>query len=185
MKRKSIYLALATISLIALTACGKKQVDYNVTETPGGAEITEAADNPQAIESEIPETLTYDLEGKMAYINVNATVKLPDKYNQCSVVEFSKKPYVDADIKYYADKIFDPGSYFLFMPYSAEQIAYCRDKINDIISGSEDENFKAFLEEYYIFKLNYRETLLSGDEDIDGELKFYNVQKDWKRALFD
>ncbi len=175
MKRKTIYITLAVCAFFALTACGEKQVDYNVTETPGGAEITEAADNPQAIESEIPETLTYDLEGKMAYINVNATVKLPDKYNQCSVVEFSKKPYEDADIKYYADKIFDPGSYFLFMPYSAEQIAYCRDKINDIISGSEDENFKAFLEEYYIFKLNYRETLLSGDEDIDGELKFYNV----------
>lgn len=174
-KRKSIYLTLATIAIIALTGCGKKQVDYNVTDSAGNAQITEAGDNQDTIETEIPETLAYELEGKNSYIKVDATVKLPDKYNQCSVVEFSKKPYEDADIKYYADKIFDPGSYFLFMPYSAEQIAYCRDKINDIISGSEDENFKAFLEEYYIFKLNYSETLLSGDEDIDGELKFYNV----------
>ncbi len=173
--KKTAIAGLITIAILSLTACGKKQVDYNVTETPGGAEITEAGDNQDTIETEIPDTLTYELEGKMAYIKVNATVKIPDKYNQCSVVEFSKKPYEDADIKYYADKIFDPGSYFLFMPYSAEQIAYCRDKINDIISGSEDENFKAFLEEYYIFKLNYRETLLSGDEEIDGELKFYNV----------
>ncbi len=176
MKRKSIYIALATIALIALAACGKKQVDYNVTENPvGNAEITEAADNPETTADEIPETLNYELVGELSTIRVNANVKLPDKYNQCSVVEFLKKPYEVADIKHYADKIFDPGSYFLYMPYSAEQIAYCRDKINEIIAGCEDEDFKAYMENYHLVKINYQETLLSGDEEIDGELKFYNV----------
>ena len=172
MKKKILYTGILALTLLGLTACGgKKEVDYNVTEGEDG-QVTEQAANSQM---EIPETLAYELEGKTSYIRVNATVNLPDKYNQCSVVEFSKKPYEDADIKYYADKIFDPGSYFLYMPYSAEQVAYCRDKINEIIVGCQDENFKAYLEQYYIVQINYRETLLSGDEEIDGELKFYNV----------
>lgn len=68
MKRKSIYLALAIISLIALAGCGKKQVDYNVTDSAGNAQITEAGDNQDTIETEIPETLAYELEGKTAIL---------------------------------------------------------------------------------------------------------------------
>lgn len=176
MKRKSIYLALATISLIALAGCGKKQVDYNVTETPGGAEITEAVDNPEATESDIPETLNYELVGKMSTIRVNATVKLPDKYTQCSVVELGKKSYEDADIKYYADKIFDKGSYFLYMPYSAEQIAYCRDKLNEILEGTDDEELRHVIEDGYLINIGFRESYLTGDEEIDGTLKFNTVR---------
>lgn len=177
MKRKSIYIGIMTIALIGLTACGgKKQVDYNVTETNGGnAEITENIDNQETSESQIPETLDYEVVGEMATIKVNATVKLPDKYTQCPVVEFSKDPYEDADIKYYADKIFDKGSYFLYMPYSAEQVAYCRDKLNEIIASCDDENAKFYFENGYLINVNYRETLLSGEEEIDGTLKFNNV----------
>ncbi len=173
MKKKILCIGILAIALSGLTACGdKKKVDYDVTDGNGNSQVTEQTVAP---EEQIPETLTYDIVGKQATIKVNAAVKLPDKYTQCSVVELSEKPYEDADIKYYADKIFDQGSYFLYMPYSAEQIAYCRDQINDIISGSEDESFKTYMEMYYMVNVNYRETLLSGDEEIDGELKFYNV----------
>lgn len=175
MRKKSFYLGIVMLACLSLTACGgKKKVDYDVTEVSGGTE-SDAPSEQVAPEDEIPETLTYELVGDMATIKVDANIMLPNDYQTCPVVEFSKDPYEDADIKYYADKIFDKGSYFLYMPYSLEQIAYCREQINSIATGTDDENLRAFIEEYLLFNISYRETVLTGDVEIDGELKFYDI----------
>mgnify|MGYP003294792900 CR=1 FL=1 len=129
---KMVVLALTAFAMLPLTACGnKKQVDYTTEATE------EAAD--AMTEAEIPDKVSYELEGEGGTIIVDADIILPENHDKCSVVEYSKLRFTDEDVKRLAEQIFDKDSYFLYMPYSEEQIEIAKDKLTSIRDASTDE----------------------------------------------
>ncbi len=166
---KSLKITLVITSLtLALTACGnKEEVDY--VDDGTASEISE-----NLYEYDVPEHLTYEIDGAISSVNVDADIFLPDNYKECSVVEFAGASFVDEDITRYADMIFDKDSYFLFMPYSREQLEFLINKLTNIVEETEDEGAKFIIEKNYLNPFKYRLSSMSSDEVvIDGDIKFY------------
>ncbi len=157
--------------LCSLMGCGRKDVDYSaVTEgqTQSSSGITEQTD---IIEDNIPEHLEYTIQGELGKVVVNADVKLPDAYKKCNVMELSKDPFDDADIQYYVDLIFDEGTDILYMPYTPDEFAEIKSKLEPLsqkaLSDREVEAFEYMMSE----PLSYPEV----EEEEFEEYKFYNV----------
>lgn len=170
--RKKSAAGLVVLMLCALMGCGKKEVDY-VDSTEGqNGEIQTVTESTVAVSDEdIPEQLEYTITGDKGTIEVAAEVKLPEDYERCTVMELADDTLEDEDIKAMADKVFDEGSYFLYMPYNMEEIEYLRDKLTTASenAANEDETkiFEATLNGF-----NDEEALAEVDEAYE-ELKFY------------
>ena len=117
MKRKKA-LVLVGIMLCSLMGCGKKQVDYSGATESANGEVAVNGQNTVAESIVIPESAEYTITGAKGTIEVAAQIKVPEEYEKCTVMELSRVVYEDEDIKARADKIFDEGSYFLYMPYN-------------------------------------------------------------------
>lgn len=145
---KMAVLSLSAFAMLSLTACdNKKQVDYTTEATEGIADTM--------IEAEIPDKVSYELEGEGGTIIVDADIILPENHDKCTVMEYSKVRFTDEDVKRLAEQIFDKDSYFLYMPYTDLQIDLAKDKLTSIKDASTDDREKYTLQQELI-KLNSR-----------------------------
>ncbi|MBE5934065.1 MAG: hypothetical protein E7263_11670 [Lachnospiraceae bacterium] len=171
LKSTIAYSVLALSLVIGLTGCGKKQVDYSdATEGVHGDTTSDASQLSE--EDNIPEHIEYVIQGEMGDITVYADIKLPDAYRKCAVVELEETPFEDEDIKKYADLIYDEGSYFLYMPYNDEEVAFLKDKLSNLSQLSTTDRERTKFDE----TIGWLETAYFTEEDETDyeELKFYN-----------
>lgn len=187
MKKKILCVGIVILAFASLTGCDKdKKMDYSVStqeveehsgdNSIGGQELSDEGTKTGISEEGMPQHITYDVTGKNVTVAVDADVILPNSINYCPVVELSRREFNNEDVKNYADMIFDEGSYFLYMPYSEEQIEFLRNKFQNIINETTDDELKLNIENNYLMDLDFKEELLdSFDVYIDGEIKFYSV----------
>ncbi len=171
--KKTIITGLITIAILSLTACSnQKQVDYTTEATE------EAAD--AMVESEIPDKVSYELIGEGGTIIVDADIILPENHDKCSVVEYSIKRFTDEDVKSLVEKIFDKDSYFLYMPYSEEQIEIAKDKLTTIRDASTDERERYTLQNELLNLDNRIKNLSPAFKDMEQieELKLYTIPEE-------
>lgn len=143
MMNKIGILGISVLILCSLVGCGKKQVDYSkATEVEDGYSATE--DQQNLTEEVIPEHLEYVIQGDLGDVTVYADIKLPDAYKKCAVVELTETPFEDEDIKAIADNIFDKGTYFLYMPYNSEEVAFLLEQLSNLsqFASTERESTK-------------------------------------------
>ncbi len=162
--------------------CGKKEVDYSGATEAGNGEVAVEGQTTVAESIEIPETAEYTITGDKGTIEVAAEIKVPKDYERCTVMELSRVVYEDEDIKTMADKIFDEGSYFLYMPYNEEARAVLRDKLTtaseNAANDEEEILFAVILDGFNDGEMfakvdhDYDEMLLEEDELYE-EIKFY------------
>lgn len=188
MNRKIKYkhrLLLICLSLCGLTigGCSNKEVDYTTEATE---EIIE-----ENIETAIPEKVSYELIGEGGEeggtIIVDATINLPENYDKCSVVEYSIVRFTDEDVKNIAQKVFDTDSYFLYMPYSEEEIELLKDRLTSIKDASADSREKYTLQQ----ELNNLDTRLDNLNPVYNDMeqieavKLYTVpaEDEWHPAM--
>lgn len=177
MKKKLIMkmavLSLTAFTILSLTACSnKKQVDYTTEATE------EAVD--AMVEAEIPDKVSYELMGEGGTIIVDADIILPENHDKCSVVEYSIKRFTDEDVKGLVEKIFDKDSYFLYMPYSEEQIEIAKDKLTSIRDASTDERERYTLQNELLNLDNRIKNLSPAFKDMEQieELKLYTIPEE-------
>ena len=181
MKRK-IAIGLVGLMLCSLIGCGKKDVDYSgATESLNG-EVAVEGQTTVAQSIEIPETSEYTITGAKGTIEVAAEIKVPEEYEKCTVMELSRVVYEDGDIKAIADKIFDEGSYFLYMPYNDEAKADLRDKLTTA-SANAANDWDAATFEYVLGKFE-DENFVSVSEESFEELKFYRDHRTEEEAYY-
>ena len=173
MKMKMVALALTAFTMLLLTACGnQKQVEYTTEATE---EIADAM-----VEAEIPDKVSYELMGEGGTIIVDADIILPENHDKCSVVEYSIKRFTDEDVKGLVEKIFDKDSYFLYMPYSEEQIEIAKDKLTSIRDASTDERERYTLQNELLNLDNRIKNLSPAFKDMEQieELKLYTIPEE-------
>ncbi|MBQ8412071.1 MAG: hypothetical protein IJX12_00400 [Lachnospiraceae bacterium] len=171
---RKIYrlVTVMVIALIGLTGCNdRKKVDYHVSEE----EIITTEAVPE-METEVK----YELTGGNYRITVDATIELPENYTNCSVISISKDDFTDEDIKPMADKIFDEGSHFLYMPYTQEQIDFLNGKLSEILENTSDDELAWAINEELFTLRYYEEYCLDENEDLVIEdYKFYRVKDEY------
>ncbi len=170
MKNVVIICSIATMLGCLLTACGNKE---QIAYTTENADITVEAD----VEAEIPEHVTYEIEGEGGTVIVDADVLLPENHDKCAVVEYSVIRFTDEDVKRVVSEIFDDDSYFLYMPYSQAEIEYAKDKLTSIRDASADERERYTLQNELINLDNRLDNLSPVYSDMEEikELKLYSV----------
>ena len=169
MKKIGLIIAGA-IFLIALPSCGDKNNTASVASGTDALILEEVPD-----EGEIAENVTYESTGSKGSVSIDASVITPEKIDDCSVYSLEFDFFDDDDVKTLVENIFDEGSYFLYMPYTSEQINLIREKLTAMApyAKTPDET-QAFTDALY--NLDYREeNLKSGVPEMDGEIKFYNI----------
>lgn len=171
MKKKILYTVVLALTLLGLTTCGgKKKVEYNVTEGGEGSN--------QATEEVIPERLEYFIQGELGDVTVYADVKLPDAYQNCAVVELEEAPFEDEDIKRLADSIFDQGTYFLYMPYNSEEVAFLLEQLRNLSQSVSTEREDTKFDEKISWLEEMNVTGFSTDKLFENEyeeLRFYKI----------
>lgn len=170
---KKVALALTAFTMLLLTACSnQKQVDYTTEATE------EAAD--AMTEAEIPDKVSYELEGEGGTIIVDADIILPENHDKCTVKEYSKVRFTDEDVKRLAEQIFDKDSYFLYMPYSDLQIDLAKDKLTSIKDASTDDREKYTLQNELLNLDNRIKNLSPAFKDMEQieELKLYTIPEE-------
>lgn len=169
MKKKYIT-GVVLMILCAMTGCGSK------TETTTVATGTDALVLEEiSSEDEIPETVSEVVEGEKGCVTIDAEVILPEKYNSCKLIELETDYYDDLTLKNLAEQIFDDGSYFIYMPYNKEQIAFLQGKLAELAPLATDEKeIRAFEDAEFFLEYNLA-NLTYEAEEIDGEIKFYKV----------
>lgn len=131
----TVVFLVTAFATLSLTSCSRqKQIDYTT-------EVTEEVVD-EIIEPEITDKVSYELIGEDGTIIVNAEINLPENYDKCSVVEYSIVRFTDEDVKNIAQKVFDSDSYFLYMPYSEEEIELLKDRLTSIKDASTDSREK-------------------------------------------
>ncbi len=175
MKRKTAMVVVG-IMLCSLIGCGKKEVDYSDATESANGEVQVESQTTVAESIEIPETAEYTITGSKGTIEVAADIKVPEEYEKCTVMELSRVVYEDDDIKAMADKIFDEGSYFLYMPYNEEARANLRDKLTTA-SANAANDWDAATFEYVLGKFDEEDFFSTSDESFE-ELKFYQAEGD-------
>ena len=181
MKRKTA-LVLVGIMLCSLMGCGKKEVDYSGATEAGNGEVAVEGQTTVAESIEIPESAEYIITGTKGSVEVAAEIKVPKEYEKCTVMELSRVVYEDEDIKAMADKIFDEGSYFLYMPYNEEARAFLRDKLTTA-SESAANDWEAATFKHVLENFDVENTFTYSDETFE-ELKFYPDHRTEKEAYF-
>lgn len=182
MKKNGIK-ALACLMVMAttLTACGeKKEVDYVDSPTQSESSVTmeEATDGTtgEIVYEEAPEHIAYHVFCDKVTVTVDAVINLPNKYEQCKVVELEKAVMTDEELKSYVESTFDEGSYFLYMPYSEDEIANAKDKLINIVAQTADENLNNVINDVLIPKLDESvDTYADSDNTITEEIKYQNL----------
>lgn len=182
MKKNGIK-ALACLMVMAttLTACGeKKEVDYvdNQTISESSASIEEASMGAagEVVYEEAPEHIAYDVVCDKVTVTVDADISLPQKYEQCKVVELEKSAMSDEELKSYVESTFDEGSSFLYMPYSEDEISNVKDKLINIAAQTADEDLSNVINDVLIPQLDASvETYADSDNAITDEIKFHSV----------
>ncbi len=181
MKRKTA-LVLVGVMLCSLMGCGKKDVDYSGATESANGEVAVESQTTVAESIVIPENAEYTITGAKGTIEVAAEIKVPEDYERCTVMELSRVVYEDEDIKAMADKIFDEGSYFLYMPYNEEAKAFLRDKLTTASeSAANDWDAKTF--EYVLAKFDEEDFFAASDESFE-ELKFYPDHRTEEEVYF-
>ncbi len=171
--KKTAIIGLISIAILSLAACSnQKQVDYTTEATE------EAAD--AMTEAEIPDKVSYELEGEGGTIIVDADIILPENHDKCSVVEYSKLRFTDEDVKRLAEQIFDKDSYFLYMPYTDLQIELAKDKLTSIKDASTDDREKYTLQNELLNLDNRIKNLSPAFTDMEQieELKLYTIPEE-------
>ncbi len=171
--KKTVITGLISIVILSLTACGsKEQVDYT---TEASEEIVVENEDAQ-----IPDGVSYELMGEGGTIIVDADIILPENHDKCSVVEYSIKRFTDEDVKGLVEKIFDKDSYFLYMPYSEEQIEIAKDKLTSIRDASTDERERYTLQNELLNLDNRIKNLSPAFKDMEQieELKLYTIPEE-------
>jgi len=169
--RKKSAVGLVILMLCSLIGCGKKDVDYSGATESANGEVHVESQTTVAQSIEIPENIEYTITGSKGTIEVAAEIKVPEEYEKCTVMELSRVVYEDEDIKTMADKIFDEGSYFLYMPYNEEARANLRDKLTTASENAANED-ETKIFEAKLTSFNDEENLVEIDETYE-ELKFY------------
>lgn len=181
MKRKTA-LVLVGVMLCSLMGCDKKDVDYSGATESANGEVQVESQTTVAESIEIPETAEYTITGAKGTIEVAAEIKVPEEYEKCTVMELSRVVYEDEDIKAMADKIFDEGSYFLYMPYNEETRAFLRDKLTTAsANAANDWETRTF--EYVLGCFDEEDFFTASEESFD-ELKFYPDHRTDEDAYF-
>ncbi|MBE5952644.1 MAG: hypothetical protein E7257_00625 [Lachnospiraceae bacterium] len=186
MKKNGIKaLACLMVMVTTLTACGeKKEVDYvdnqNVSESVASMEEVSGGASSEAtgevVYEEAPEHITYDVVCDRVTVTVDADVSLPQKYEQCKVVELEKSVMSDEELKSYVESTFDEGSYFLYMPYSEDEIANAKDKLISIAAQTSDERLSSVINDVIIPQLDASvDTYADSDNTITDEMKFQSL----------
>lgn len=172
--KKKIYLAgIISFCISLLAGCESKQSETTVATGTDALVLEEISS-----EDEIPETVSEVVNGEYGSAVIEAEVKLPEKYNTCSIVELETDFYDDQDIKDIATQIFDDGSYFLYMPYNNEQIAFLQGKLAELAPLATDpKEIRQFEDAQFMLEYNLV-NLAEKHDEIDGEIKFYNVSED-------
>ncbi len=177
---KYIKIIIPFIMCGLLTGCGERAGDSNqeALSSEESLVLDEISED-----SDIPASITYQSTGTRGSLNIDANVILPQNINDCPIYALEKVYFEDEDIKLYADKIFDEGSYFLYMPYTKEQIAFLRTKITDLYSNAVDEEEEKAFSCVLLGIDNCEEELSTvhiAEEDLvnveNGELKFYDIR---------
>lgn len=181
MKRK-IAFVLVGLMLCSLMGCGKKQVDYSGATEAGNGEVAVEGQNTVAESIEIPESAEYTITGAKGTIEIAAEIKVPEDYEKCTVMELSRVVYEDEDIKAMADKIFDEGSYFLYMPYNEEARATLRDKLTTA-SANAANDWEARTFEFVLYLFEQEDFFAVSEENFE-ELKFYPDHRTEEEAYF-
>ena len=168
--KKRIAIGLVVSMLCTLTGCEKKQEENaSPTDASSIVELEEVVDAGGA--EEIPESLDYTVVGDNCTVTVSADVTVPDNYNSCTVMSLADDSFDDEDIKSMVEKIFDEGSYFLYMPYNQDEIQFLREKLT-IASETVANDDEARVFEAVLSGFDDEESLSVGYEDYE-ELKFY------------
>lgn len=174
--RRKTAMVVVCIMLCSLIGCGKKEVDYSDATESANGEVQVESQTTEAQSIEIPENIEYTITGAKGTIDVAAEIKVPEEYEKCTVMELSRVVYEDEDIKAMADKIFDEGSYFLYMPYNEEARANLRDKLTTASENAAND-WDAATFEFVLGKIDEEDFFSTSDESFD-ELKFYQVDED-------
>lgn len=163
-------LAVVMLVVFSLPGCGDKN---NTTSVATGTDALILEEVPD--ESEIVENVTYESTGSKGTVSIDASVITPEKIDDCSVYSLEFDFFDDDDLKTLVENIFDEGSYFLYMPYTSEEINLIREKFTAMAPYAQTpDEAQAFSDA--LFDLDYREENLKSDApEIDGEIKFYNM----------
>ncbi len=174
--RRKTAMVLVGLMLCSLMGCGKKEVDYSDATESANGEVQVESQTTEAESIEIPENIEYTITGAKGTIDVAAEIKVPEEYEKCTVMELSSVVYEDQDIKAMADKIFDEGSYFLYMPYNEEARANLRDKLTTA-SANAANDWESLTFEYVLGYFDEEDFFSTLDENFE-ELKFYQAEED-------
>ncbi len=187
---KKIYMiSCLFLILVSLTGCGdKKEVDYDVSEQ---TVITEE-------EADIPSEMVAEFYGENYRLKIDAEIKLPEEYENCAVLSVTPDYFEEADIEELSNKIFDEGSYFLYMPYNMEQISFLQGKLADLKVNEQDGDT---LYAFESMEIGLEADLMgyeNGEEEIEIDgYKYYNrfdmnfctvigtIDGEWYRLNFD
>lgn len=168
--KNTAFLSITAFTMLSLIGCSnQKQVDYTTEATE---EVADAM-----IEVEIPDKVSYELIGEGGTIIVDADIILPENHDKCTVVEYSIKRFTDEDVQHLAEQIFDKDSYFLYMPYSEEQIELAKDKLTSIKDASADDRERYTLQNELLNLDNRLNNLSPAFNDIEQmeAVKLYTI----------
>ncbi len=169
MKKISLII-IGAIFLTTLSGCGDEK---DKTTVVSGDDAFVLEEIPE--EEKIMGNVVYESTGNSGSVSIDATVITPEKIEDCPVYSLEFDFFDDEDVKKLVENMFDEGSYFLYMPYTSQQINLIREKLTAMAPYAEtpDEE-QAFTDALY--NLDYREeNLKSGAPEMDGEIKFYNM----------
>ncbi len=171
--KKLSWILIITLLASCLSACGRKETVIYQGDT---ASTSDATDGPIR-------NLDYTVPGDKGTLTVQAQVDTSLAEKSAPVASLSRADFTDEDIQAYADRIFDEGSYSLFMPYDFRSI-------EDLTSacGAWEDTFRSYedfstIPEYMIAEYYDATDTLSGKQhdtdaakcvvETDGEIKWY------------
>ncbi len=187
-KRLCIKSAAVISTLLAVTgvftACGKadrKDIERDLSENVTSDAATKS-DAEQVIDKDIPDKLTYTINGAQGTIKVNADV-YADGYGNVPVYNIKKCEKNDAWIDGYAKKFFDDGEYKNIKPYRfrsmdelKQEKSFCEELLSQLeeidgaynIMMAEKMNIESEIENYVETEyVEYPETKLIYEYDTD------------------
>ncbi len=171
-----LIVVMVTLFTFPLTSCNnKEQVNYT---TEASEAIIETG-----IEADIPDHISYQLVGEGGTVVVDADIILPENYDKCSVVEYSKIHFTDEDVRAITEQVFDKDSYFLYMPYSQTQIENLQDRLKSIYDTTSDQREKNTLQNELLIlddRLNNLSPVYEDMGEIEA-LKLYTIppENEW------
>ncbi len=168
--KKIGLIMVGVIFLTTLSACDDKN---NTTTVATGTDALILEEVPE--ETELVENVVYESTGNSGSVSIDATVITPEKIEDCPVYSLEFDFFDDEDVKKLVESIFDEGSYFLYMPYTSQQINLIREKFTAMAPYAQTpDETQAFSDALY--NLDYREENLKSDApEMNGEIKFYNI----------